>query len=460
MTGAAESVARDELEAQVAAWRGFVSRRDSVAADVDELEAHLRDRIDDLQAAGLAADEAFLIAVKRLGAVDELSREFAREHSERLWKQLVLDGGTDAPHRLPGLGVALLLGVGAGLAIKLPALWGAGDDPAFLLRNAALLVLPFLGAYFVWRHRPPLSATLAVAGVFAAVALAVNLYPAGGSGAEAAGLGQTALLSALHAPVLLWLMLGVLYASGAWRTARGRMDYIRFTGEWFVYLVLIALGGAVLAGLTIAVFAAVGVRADDIVAEWVLPCGAAGAVLVGAWLVEAKQSVIENIAPVLTRLFTPLFALLLVAFLATTIWQPNVIETDRELLIVFDLVLVVVLGLLLYATSAREPLAAPGWFDRLQAVLVGSAILVDVLVLVAMVARISTFGFTANKVASLGLNAILLVNLGWSLWLLIRALRGRGSFARLERWQTAYLPVYAGWAAAVVFLLPPLFGFA
>ena len=39
--------------------------------------------------------------------------------------------------------------------------------------------------------------------------------------------------------------------------------------------------------------------------------------MVASWLVEAKQNVIENMAPVLTHLFTPLFTLLLLAFLGT-----------------------------------------------------------------------------------------------------------------------------------------------
>ena len=43
----------------------------------------------DLGAAGLSDDEAFLVAVKRMGDIDGLSREFAREHSDRLWKQFV-----------------------------------------------------------------------------------------------------------------------------------------------------------------------------------------------------------------------------------------------------------------------------------------------------------------------------------------------------------------------------------
>ena len=52
--------------------------------------------------------------------------------------------------------------------------------------------------------------------------------------------------------------------------------------------------------------------------------------IVGAWLVESKQSVIENMAPVLTRLFTPLFAILLLFFVATMIWTGNAIDVERE----------------------------------------------------------------------------------------------------------------------------------
>lgn len=37
--------------------------------------------------------------------------------------------------------------------------------------------------------------------------------------------------------------------------------------------------------------------------------------------------------------------------------------------------------------------------------------------------------------------------------------RRRTSFAALERWQTAYLPVYFAWAWWVVLAFPPLFAF-
>jgi len=97
----------------------------------------------------------------------------------------------------------------------------------------------------------------------------------------------------------------------------------------------------------------------------------------------------------------------------------------------------------------------------MQVVLLVSALLADSVALWAIGGRISELGFTPNRVAVLGMNVILLVNLAWSAVLYIRFLRGNsGSFGTLERWQTNYLPVYSVWAAIVVVVFPPLFAYA
>src|SRR4026208_1456595 len=202
-----------------------------------------------------------------------------------------------------------------------------------------------------------------------------------------------------------WLVLGRWFDDG------GRMNFVRFSGELAIYYVLIALGGGVLTGFTFMMFTAIGMNPDWFVAGWLIPCGAAGAVIIGSWLVEAKQSVIENMAPVLTRLFPPLFTVLLLVFLATMAWTGSPINVKREVLIGFDLLLALVVGLVLYAVSARDPQAPPDFFDRLQLLLVASALGVDAVALAAIAARISEFGFTPNRVAALGENLILLVNL-------------------------------------------------
>ena len=320
-------------------------------------------------------------------------------------------------------------------------------------RHRWRLVVSFglVAAFFVWRTRLRALGIGVLAACFVVAAVALNAYPFAENSA-------TEVLATLHLPIALWLLVGVAHAGGDWRSDLARMDYVRFTGEWFVYYVLIGLGGGVLVALTAAVFSAIGVDTGAFVAGWLLPCGAAGAVLVAAWLVGAKQGVIENMAPVLTRVFTPLFTLMLLAFLAAAAWQRDALTIDRDLLIVFDLVLVVVLALLLYSVSARDPDAPPGPFDRLQVVLVASALVVDAYVLAAMLGRIGAFGFSPNKVASLGLNVLLLVNLAWSAVLLVGFVRGRRPYAQLERWQTGYLPVYLAWTATVGLLFGPLFG--
>ena len=211
---------------------------------------------------------------------------------------------------------------------------------------------------------------------------------------------------------------------------------------------------------TVGTFDAIGLDAEEFINSWLLPCGAMAAVIVSAWLVEAKQSVIENMAPVLTRVFTPLFAATLLAFLVAIVWTNNGIDVERDVLILFDLLLVVVLGLLLYAISARDLAARPGLFDRLQLALVVSALIIDVMVLLAITGRITEWGFSPNKTAALGENVILLTNLAWSAWLFLGFVRGRMPFARLEHWQTRYMIVYAVWAWTVVLAFPLVFDFA
>jgi hypothetical protein len=328
----------------------------------------------------------------------------------------------------------------------------SGATP-WLVRNAGLVVLPFLAGYFVRRRHLSMRQLLLTAVPFVVAAVVVNVYPYRDG-------GSTELLVAAHLPVVLWFVAGYPYMGGTLRAHDRRMDLVRFTGEWFIYYVLIALGGGVLLALTFAILEPTGVVDPDRLAEWVLPSGAAGAVIVAAWLVEAKQRVVENMAPVLTMLFTPLFAVMLAG--AAVVYAVSGFggTFDRELLGAFDALMVVVLGLVLYGLSARDPWRAPGWMDRIQLVAVGSALVLDLLVLGTMATRIGDLGFTPNRAAALGLNLVLLVNLAGAAWRSVRFLRGRGTFEQLERWQTSYLPVFPLWAATVVVVLPPLFAFA
>jgi len=96
----------------------------------------------------------------------------------------------------------------------------------------------------------------------------------------------------------------------------------------------------------------------------------------------------------------------------------------------------------------------------MQLTLVLSALIIDVMVLVAITGRITEWGFSPNKTAALGENVILLTNLAWTAWLFRRlcaasyALRPPRALA-----DPRYLIMYAVWAWTVVLAFSLVFNF-
>ena len=453
----------NDVEARVAQWRAALGRSAAVTeADADELEEHLRDRMADLERSGLDADEAFLIAVKRLGATDAVTAEFAREHGDRLWKQLVLPPALGARDRSF---VEMIAFAAVAVVVVQVARLLAEQSPnaEWFTRNLAFFVLPVLGAYFVRLRRIPLRAALPLAAVVVVFAVLVNLYPFG-SGGESDVLvfggspPQTMLLAAGHLFAVLWFVVLAAYAGGDPWPATRRMDAVRFTGEWAIYYVLIALGGGVLLGLTGLVLSPVAPDAIDDVLIWVVPSGAVAATVVAAWLVESKKSIVENLAPVLTAVFTPLFGAGLVVAVVTYLAVGLRVEFDRDLLIGFDVLLLVVVALVLYGLSARDPRRPTGAMDVIRLIAVLAAVLLDLLVLVSMLQRIGELGFTPNRVVALGFNVLLVVDL--AVTAVLAFLPGATRYGRMAAWQTGFLAAFAAWAAFVVLVLPPISGFA
>jgi hypothetical protein len=451
--------ARAGIESRIDQWLAYALAHGEAETQVRATESRLRDQTIGLVAAGLDEDEAFLVALRRVAASDTVLREFGRESFDELWTpftdQVEADRSSardDSAEFLVMLGFA----AAAAVAIKAPMLFGLsfnGTDMSFYARNLSLFVLPLLALYYVWKRGLSRNGVVGLSAVFIAGAVFANVYPFAPGGA-------TEILTAIHLPIALWFAVGFAYVSGDWTSDARRMEYVRFTGEWLVTYALIALGGGVLVALTLGVFQAIGLDVSAVISEWVLPCGAAGAVIVAAWLVGGRRNLVGGMAPMLAGVFTPLFALMLVALLVGVVWTRGLINVEREVLIVFDVLLVVVLALVLYAMSARDARSAPGVFDWIQLALVVSALGVDVFALINIAGRLTEYGFSANKTAAIGLNLILLVNLAWSALLQASFIRSRGSFEAVERWQMRYLPVYALWAAIVVVVFPPLFGFA
>lgn len=447
-----------ELESQIRKWRGHLRSSGALGEEeLEELESHLRDSIEDLASRGVTTEEAFLVSVRRMGDTEALSDEFAKVSTESVWRQLLVPAVDEPARRRQRSEVYLVLGLAilAGLLGKVPALfgWGLVEENALVyVRNACLFALPSVAIYLIWKRSLSWRYMVVAAAFFVAGALLANLYPSNDP-------HHTAVLAAIHLPIVLILFLGVLYGGPGWRKAGTRLDFVRFAGEVFIYSVLLGLGGVVLVGVSVVMFEFVDIDLSGFIVEWVVVFGGGALLVVAAYLVERKKGRIETIAPVLARIFTPLFLLVLLSLLVAMMVTGRTPTEDREMLIWFDLLLALVLGLTLYTMSARDAEEPRDLWDVVTLALVVVALVVDGIALAAMATRLAEYGLTANRLAALGENVVLLVNLVLVAVGYVRFVWGRLRYQAVVEAQMRYLPVYAAWAAVVVIVFPPVFGF-
>lgn len=448
-----------DLEFNIRSWSDHLRSRGKLNGnDILELESHLRDEIDDLVKGGLSPDEAFIISVKRIGNINAISNEYSKINMTAFWKHLLVEKTDQDSERKNRRNIALvvLFSLLAGTLAKLPEIFGYHlIDPAysvFYLKNLSLFILPLIALYFLITRKLNGKYAAATLGTFCLSAIVINLYPSFPP-------GDTVLLTALHLPIILWLIVGIVYIGRGWRESKRRMDFLRFTGETIIYGGLIFCGVIALGMFIQIIFSTIKINIFRFNGEYLFVYGGCAAAMVAVYLVEAKKSIVENFAPILAKIFSPLFLISMVAFLIAMIATGKSPYDERNFLIGFDLMLVVVLGLVLYVISARGLHDLPNLFDYMNFALIGMALIIDFVALSAIVYRLSAYGISPNKVAALGENLALMVNLGGLEILYLGFFKKKIEFSLLERWQTFYLYVYAAWMAVVAFAFPLIFGF-
>ena len=138
---------------------------------------------------------------------------------ERALALLVPDpaAGDDGRPTLIEFVVVLGLAVAAGLAIKVPEVFGYRliDGDAVYARNLSLFVLPMLAGYFAWKRGLSRRASLWLVLPFVAAAVFANIFPFERD-------AHTESLTAIHLPFALWLVVGFAYVGGRWGSVERR----------------------------------------------------------------------------------------------------------------------------------------------------------------------------------------------------------------------------------------------
>lgn len=269
---------------------------------------------------------------------------------------------------------------------------------------------------------------------------------------------DTILLSAIHLPFFLWALVGIAFAGKKYRDIDQRMNYLKFNGEMVIYTALFLMGGVALTGITIALFSVIGISIDQWYGQNVVVYGAVSAPIVATYLTMKRLPTGQRLAPTIAKVFSPLVLITLSVFLIANAIQGKSPFTDRDFLIVFNLMLMGVLAITVFTISERPTSTTRIASDYIAFALVIVALIVDLIALSAIVFRLSSFGLTPNRLAVLGANLLVFGNLAGIVYYYAGFLQSKVDMKEVENWITRYLPLYAAWTVFIVFIMPFLFG--
>jgi hypothetical protein len=352
----------------------------------------------------------------------------------------------------PVIAITIGLSLLAGTLIKLPEFITSLQDDVYLSRNAPAIVLLALASYFLLSrpaHRTSWLRVLIPAGL---ALLFINLIPARTR-------SDTIVMACLHLPLFMWSLAGLAYVGPRWRATGNRMNYLRFNGELLIQTALVLLGGMVLTALTLALFSLIKLHIEEWYFRNVVLYGSVASPLVGALILDRLLAGRVKLAPMLARIFAPLFLITVLTYLVAMVVQQRSPFTDREFLITFNGLLLIVLTLSILVIAERPQHARLGFFDVVSIGLVLATLVIDIIALSAIVFRLSSYGFTPNRIAVLGANLIAFGHLAGILVHYVRLATGRSTAERLEGWIANYLPVYTAWSLIVTVVMPLAYRF-
>lgn len=338
----------------------------------------------------------------------------------------------------------------AALYAQLPALF-AIDSDFFFPRNIALIGLVPLAMYFAWKYALPKGKVTMLTGLILVSGVYINLMPDTPQ-------SDTLTLSCLHLAVVLWAVAGFTFGGGNYRNGAQRVRFLTYNGDLLVMMGLIAISAGILSGVTINLFAAIGLQIEDIYGRYVITTCAPAIPLVATYLIQHNPQLVGKISPVIARIFCPLVLIMLVVYLVAMVYGGKDPYTDRNFLLLFNVMLIGVLAIIFFSIAGISSTATSRMSIWTITLLATVTVIVNSIALSAILFRIAEWGITPNRAAVLGANVLVLVNLILVSVQLGRVVRQRVPITAVQQTIARYLPAYVLWALVVTFVFPLVFG--
>lgn len=265
--------------------------------------------------------------------------------------------------------------------------------------------------------------------------------------------------------LLSWAAVGFLMVE---RESRSVFAFLRKSLEVFVVGGVFSIVAMLFLVLTFGLFEALSVRLPNWLTQGLMGSAVAVAVLLAAAgnydpSRRAEEQVSERglgwLVVLLMRILLPLSIVVLVVYLGFMLFNFLRPFEDRDVLIVYNLLLFAVVGQILGLMPLEENEISPRWRSALRVgvmVLVGLVLIVCGHAMAAVIYRTVQGGYTINRVTILGWNAINLFLLGLMEVRLLRA-GAAGWIPSVQRTLALAGVLYPAWALLGILLGPLVF---
>lgn len=347
--------------------------------------------------------------------------------------------------------VVVAIALLTGLLAKIPNIFKIDLD-YFFARNLGLVALPLLMIYFIWKQKLEINKILLPLIVVIVSGIYINLLPDNSK-------SDTLILASIHLPILLWTILGYTFTGGDLKSNTKKIEFLRYNGDLVVMIAVMLLSGALFSAITFGLFELIQVNIQNFYADYVIVWGLSTIPILATFLVRNNPQLVSKISPVIAKIFTPLVAILLLIFLSAFAYTGKNIYQDREFLMVFNALLIGVMAIILFSISEATKNNKNKTSLLFLLVLSILTIITNGIAVSAIGFRLFEYGMTPNRLAVLGSNILIFINIIWITYRLLTNIKGKTTSEDIENTIAVFLPIYGLWTAIVTFVFPVVFGF-
>ena len=353
----------------------------------------------------------------------------------------------------PDLFILIAVCLFAGFLIKIPDLFNINlISFPFYEKDAGIIVFIGLTIYAISVNRNISIRNMVITLlIFLVSIIYINLLP---------GVRNSSSINLvyIHMPLLIWCLYGLVFINFDLKDKKKRIEYIRHNGDLAIMGALILIAGGILTGITIGLFQAIGINIEKFYSHYIVLIGLVSAPVVTTFILKNFTTLTSKIAPIIANIFSPLILITLVIYLIAFAISGKDPYNNRDFLLIFNIMLVGVMAIIVFSVSNTSMNLKHKFNEMVLFILSIVTLIINLIALSAIFYRLSEYGLTPNRLAILGSNILIFINLILITIDLFKINFKKSDLENVEFTISKYLPVYIIWTAIVVFGFPLIFG--